>query len=239
METESHTRRVPQDIKSKWSGCNVDDGSRTQATWSVCHVVLSDQSDALSDTHSVSLFFSFENERERKRENESHWWQQAVQCTPWQANYINWLVGSLGRSLVRSVADRKILGTRPRQEAREWVAERANENKKDVRLPRRRKLRIKLGSRLLASPEREKKTKIHPEEERDYLQTYALQFLSIGFKVVAWYTNCHKWCAILKKFNAQVSTFQYWGTSTADAFDFGLFQLRTVLTSVSFKCRCF
>lgn len=40
----------------------------------------------------------------------------------------------------------------PRQQR---ARERANENKKDVRLPRRRKLRIKLGSRQLMSPQSE------------------------------------------------------------------------------------
>lgn len=65
------------------------------------------------------------------------------------------LAGRLTRTnqLGAAIVDRKILGTRPSlaQEAREQ----ANENKKDVRLPRRRKLRIKLGSRQLMSLRRE------------------------------------------------------------------------------------
>lgn len=56
----------------------------------------------------------------------------------------------------------------PRQQR---ARERANENKKDVRLPRRRKLRIKLGSRQLMSPQSEMdewaERKTERERERD------------------------------------------------------------------------
>lgn len=83
-------------------------------------------------------------------------------------NDINWIGrDEHGRSLVRShtrPTDRKILGTRPPYKR---GSERVNENKKDVRLSRRRKLRIKLGSRQLMSLRRERYTKIDRERKRE------------------------------------------------------------------------
>lgn len=71
--------------------------------------------------------------------------------------------------------DRKILGTRPPYKR---GSERVNENKKDVRLSRRRKLRIKLGSRQLMSLRRERYEDRWREKKRDtYLSIqYVAQF---------------------------------------------------------------
>lgn len=96
-------------------------------------------------------------ERQRERERAEHVTQRYKLITLERGWPVVWSEPARLRSWIEKSWERD-----PRQQR---ARERANENKKDVRLPRRRKLRIKLGSRQLMSPRRE--TDLSGENEKE------------------------------------------------------------------------
>ena len=102
-----------------------------------------------------------ERERERERERDEHVTQRYKLIRLERGWPVVWFEPTRLRSWIEKSWERD-----PRQQR---ARERANENKKDVRLPRRRKLRIKLGSRQLMSPHGERPRATREKERKRHV----------------------------------------------------------------------
>ena len=101
------------------------------------------------------------DKRERERERDEHVTQRYKLIRLERGWPVVWFEPTRLRSWIEKSWERD-----PRQQR---ARERANENKKDVRLPRRRKLRIKLGSRQLMSPHGERPRAAREKERKRHV----------------------------------------------------------------------
>lgn len=100
-------------------------------------------------------------DKERERERDEHVTQRYKLIRLKRGWPVVWFEPTRLRSWIEKSWERD-----PRQQR---ARERANENKKDVRLPRRRKLRIKLGSRQLMSPHGERPRAMREKERKRHV----------------------------------------------------------------------